>query len=118
MSSEYNYSYPQKRKKRKHKRKEKKKHPYKKGGRQRSMDIKKKGLSELKSIIELIFFGIGMLALLLLIFVFFFPNKLKLAEMIINSGNSIMWIGSLVVVSVILLVRFLLVFSKARREMK
>jgi len=36
------YAYSQKRNKRKVKKKEKKKHPYKKGGRQRSMNLSKK----------------------------------------------------------------------------
>lgn len=40
MSSDYVFS--QKRKKKKDKKKERKKHPYKKGGRQRSMNISKK----------------------------------------------------------------------------
>jgi hypothetical protein len=34
------YGFPQKRSKKKDKRKEKKKHPYKKGGRHRSIEIK------------------------------------------------------------------------------
>ena len=40
--SKMNYSFSEKRNKRKDKKKDKKKHPYKKGGAQRSMNIKSK----------------------------------------------------------------------------